>query len=208
MEPYWPMCARVAATTKQLHSAHSRLYTFEPQTGLQYDNRKYDQGTANQFSPPVPHMSPKESSDVKMSPPTPTAKLEKKKASTKKPRPVRTPSIDAPPYAITLQPSLVPGLGSSPVLTAHNGYPTTEHALPVEAPLPLAPWVDDNTDYNSLDFLFDGTLFGQMMFDAQRMPPPGLVEQAGLDMHLFNGPIANAGDGFGNKPLWDVDSGG
>jgi hypothetical protein len=181
------------------------LYTIERQTGLQYDNRKYDQGTATQFSPPVAQSPSKELSDPKLSPPA--VKHEKFKSSPPNMQHAGTSSFDASNFQIPLQPAMFPGLGSSSGHPAHNGYPTSEHALPVEAsPLPLTPWIDDNTDYNSLDFLFDGTLFGQMMFDAQKMPPPGLVEQAGLDMHLFNGPIANTAEGFGNKPLWNVEN--
>ncbi|KAH8556746.1 fungal-specific transcription factor domain-containing protein [Umbelopsis sp. PMI_123] len=207
MEPYWPMCARVAATTKQLHNAHSRMYTISPETEL-YDNRKYDQATVHQFSPPTPRGSSKDkassTSPVINESPKPPVSPPKKK------RKVRNHLIDAATstYPVALQPALVPGLDSHPEnASVQTGYPTPEqHALPVEATLPHVPWMNDNTDFNSVDFLFDGTLFGQTIFDGQRMPPPGLVEANNLDMHLFNGPLPNASEGFANyKPLWDVE---
>ncbi|KAI8575135.1 hypothetical protein K450DRAFT_263215 [Umbelopsis ramanniana AG] len=210
MEPYWPMCARVAATTKQLHNAHSRMYVISPETEL-FDDRKYDQATAHQFSPHVPQTYRKDKAiatspvinDQSNPPP-----VKKKKKSRNTSTDAAAAVAPAPTYTIELQPSLVPALNNSPENNnVHGGYHTSEqHALPVEASIPLAPWMNSNTDFNSLDFLFDGTLFGQMIFDAQRMPPPGIGEPTGLDTHLFNGPLANTSDGFANyKPVWDVE---
>jgi len=212
MEPYWPMCARVAATTKQLHNAHSRMYVISPETEL-FDDRKYDQATAHQFSPHVPQSSRKDkaiaTSPVLSDQSNPPSKRKKKARNTSIDAAAATTPAAAPTHTIALQPSLIPALDPPHENTnVHGGYHTSEqHALPVEASIPLAPWMNNNTDFNSLDFLFDGTLFGQMIFDAQRMPPPGVGEPTGLDTHLFNGPLANTSDGFANykPPLWDVE---
>ncbi|CAM0139515.1 unnamed protein product [Umbelopsis sp. WA50703] len=219
LEPYWPMCARVAATTKQLHRAHSRMYTVEPQTPLEFDNRKYDQGSAQQFSPYVAQPKSSPSEGHKRSPVereshkrSPVEHENHKRSTIELENPQKVSShqqanIEASyTYPIELQPAMVPALKQDTSADASQ----TEHNLPMDppAPIPLNSWVDGDTDYNSLDFLFDGTLFGQMMFDAQKLPPPGSAvpsDQTGLDMYLFNGPGMASSDGFINKPIWDTD---
>lgn len=215
------MCARVAATTKQLHQAHSRMYTVEPQTPLEFDNRKYDQGSAQQFSPfvaqaksspgEVQKRSPVERESHRRSP----ADREHNRLSTievESPDQVSrqaTHANEAPySYPIELQSALVPALKQD---TSTDIAQPTKHDMPIDppAPIPLGSWANGDTDYNSLDFLFDGTLFGQVMFDAQRLPPPGSAlpsDQTGLDMYLFNGPGMASSDGFTNRPIWDTDS--
>ncbi|KAI8333772.1 fungal-specific transcription factor domain-containing protein [Blakeslea trispora] len=120
LSPYWPMSERLALTTRDMLSAHSRLYDVQEH-----------QDAAN-------HMSIRPSkSSVSQSPDT---------------------------YHAT-SPHAYP----SSYIPRNSSHPTL-HTSPSSQP--VLQGINNQTDFNSCEFLYDSALFGQIIFDSSHIQRP------------------------------------
>ncbi|KAG0174323.1 hypothetical protein DFQ28_006763 [Apophysomyces sp. BC1034] len=180
LKPYWPMCERLANTTRDLLAAHSRLYELDEQS-LPY-NIKHESATSASFTKPVPlRQSPSSSPGFTLNHQT-------------------LPSTSQAGLSMT---SLLPSDNTVAVSTGFQ-YPKGADAFFVSsgasstsilAPMqqqqqPYNPMVSDvfsnsngscEINFNSLEFLYDSALFGQIMFDATKGPPSVSVSGSTLD---------------------------
>ncbi|CDS02685.1 hypothetical protein LRAMOSA00090 [Lichtheimia ramosa] len=171
LKPYWPMCERLANTASDLLVAHSRLYqpTSERQ-GFPYDSQDNSTTTALYSQPAPPQPS---SSSMLGTPPTSNT----------------TSSTSSTPNDISY--NTVATLSHAPPPTSAPA-PMEQNTITTTAPPPelsqqsfqsiLASDFSNsqqlNIDFDSLDFLNDSALFGQIMFDARPNMVPNTLSNA------------------------------
>lgn len=166
LRPYWPMCERLANTANDLLLAHSRLY--QPQEEprqFPFDSKPnppphYSEPTPT-TSAPTP--SPNDYSYAKpaVSYFVPTTGAPETTMAPLPPPPLGsqiTPPISTSPGAIPQPP---------PVQQQQQPPPQQSYANILSDDMPIGGPAGD-IDFDSLDFLNDSALFGQIMFDATR----------------------------------------
>ncbi|OAD80486.1 Zn(2)-C6 fungal-specific transcription factor [Phycomyces blakesleeanus NRRL 1555(-)] len=176
LKDYWPMCERLATTTRDLLAAHNRLYDTQYRQNYLFDQSIPDMTTYSKSS--ETRHTPQRPSSTTPAPETP-------------PTTVTTPNSTNNPTRNSIN-SLVqsPSAGypynnfGSSIMT-HNPQ---NYSLPITQP--INPHVNNSTlqqpfsllsdhsqneggigvggdiDFNSSEFLYDSALFGQIMLDA------------------------------------------
>lgn len=184
LKPYWPLCERLASTTKDLLSAHTKLYSA-------------------QLQQPQPYYPSAAAPDRTIQPSQSIATTSTTSSSTSSSPTDRffIPTSSSTPFAY--QPSVfVPNTPST--LLSHASQQSTLSYLAEALP---ASNGSGEIDFNSSQFLYDSALFGQIMFDGYRqlqlqsdIPPVAASSSSSTsadgprDASLFYAAI---------KPLWD-----
>ncbi|KAI9270530.1 fungal-specific transcription factor domain-containing protein [Phascolomyces articulosus] len=205
LAPYWPMCERLALTTRDLLLTHSRLY--DNQYRQDYYSKPSNTGstisTATTLTPssqasattPSPASTTGENADTSVT----TTETEKHKQSTPQEKkrsqsqsqsqaqqqPQGEENTQAQLQHLPSQPqaTLAPPPPSSTgialqatIADSRNPLAQQQSALPLLAESFPFTTSEGEIDFNSSEFLYDSALFGQIMFDATK---PESSAQAG-----------------------------
>lgn len=160
LRPYWPMCERLAITASDLLVAHSRLY--QPQNQQQafpypLRDEQSSQSYSSAFQSTTPSSTATASSATTpsiLAYPKPDYFMPYNPSTSAMTTAAQQPSTQIPPASTTLtqqQPSQNP-----PFPSILNDDLRNYGAMP------------GDIDFDSLDFLNDSALFGQIMFDVSR----------------------------------------
>ncbi|KAI9024934.1 fungal-specific transcription factor domain-containing protein [Phycomyces nitens] len=172
LKDYWPMCERLATTTRDLLAAHNRLYDNQYRHNYLFDQNIPDMTTYSK------------SSETRHTPQRPSSTT---------PAPETPPVTMTPNHTSNLTRNSVGSLAQSPTI----GYPynslgssimsQNSQNYPIHIPQPINPNVNNSTlqhpfslladnlqneggggdiDFNSSEFLYDSALFGQIMLDT------------------------------------------
>ncbi|KAI8642751.1 fungal-specific transcription factor domain-containing protein [Parasitella parasitica] len=187
LRPYWPMCERLANATKELLTVHQKLYEQDMNTQPYISYQSFDSGTSQDVKmnydnrPPAISRSPSShsSSSITMSPnpiksssQPPLSSLLGTTTASSEP-PIVPPYHDQQQYLHDsfknsnsyLVPSTPPSSGDQNQL---QRYPDQQRQQTQDQPSGLAfNWNrGSEIDFNSLEFLYDTGLFGQVVFDV------------------------------------------
>lgn len=182
--PYWPMCERLAITTRDMLSAHSRLY--DVQQDYSYDTKRIedmqttrpDIDAITAISGNVGSLLPPSTSSTSSSTLSYASNLNNSNNNNSNNN--NSTASMLPPLNIgqmqqqqQMQTSLIPQTGSNNnnTTTTNNNYHPQAHAQQAHQqhhPQPPPPqpqqFVNSDIDFNSCEFLYDSALFGQIMF--------------------------------------------
>ncbi|KAI8147932.1 fungal-specific transcription factor domain-containing protein [Fennellomyces sp. T-0311] len=193
LAPFWPMCERLALTTRDLLLTHSRLY-----------DTQYRQ---DYYTEPVDAVSPSsQASAQRISATDSLASVESSVAA----------AITSDPTSKTSERRLEEtpfGLVKGPSAQQHSALPLLQESFPLTTS-------SGEIDFNSSEFLYDSALFGQIMFDAakpstQSGPSMYMDEQPVFPTDILGANSSNANGAsstehpttlnglVGNKPLWE-----
>ncbi|KAF7724416.1 hypothetical protein EC973_001080 [Apophysomyces ossiformis] len=178
LKPYWPMCERLANTTRDLLAAHSRLYEFDDQR-LPYEPKDSGVSSTN-YVKPVPLRQPSSSSPnyTLTHPSVPSASQAGSMTSLLASETTVSSSGELS-YARTAD-TFFPSAETSPtpLIDSIQQQPTYN---PIISDAFSATNGNSEINFNSLEFLYDSALFGQMIFDGSKAQPSVSVPAPSMD---------------------------
>ncbi|KAI9482541.1 hypothetical protein BDB00DRAFT_879118 [Zychaea mexicana] len=186
LAPYWPMCERLALTTRDLLLTHSRLY--DTQYRHDYYSKSSNASEMNESTTDasplssndnsVPAASPASSSveNTTETPVTSTTSNNQKREKGRQERQQEQPQQrdrekDMEQQAQNSQPHQQQQQAGFAQMETRDPPPQQTSALPLLAESFPFTTSDGEIDFNSSEFLYDSALFGQIMFDAAKPSP-------------------------------------
>ncbi|KAI7890479.1 uncharacterized protein EV154DRAFT_538351 [Mucor mucedo] len=187
LRPYWPMCERLANATRELLSVHQRLYQ---EQGVENNEVRYNTEVKVAYPSQVSIKS--RSSSAQSSPSISMSPLNMHRTETPPLSTLLGTVGSEEPGCISPYPQPQPQqhryktndyyMPSPPPNTMPNSQPTLydqQQRQPQSTALAstYSNWNRGNEiDFNSLEFLYDTGLFGQVVFDANSDPATGTVD--------------------------------
>lgn len=190
LKPYWPLCERLATTTKDLLSAHTKLYAEQLQPPQSYYT------SAPPPPPPLAAPEPRLQPSQSIATTSNTSSFASSSPSDR----YFVPTSSNTPYAY--QPSIVVPNTPSTFLSHTSQQPTLAYLAET---LPVSNGSGE-IDFNSSQFLYDSALFGQIMFDGYRQMQlqPDVAPPAASTSSPTGGSRADTSSFYSAlKPLWD-----
>ena len=204
---YWPMSERLALTTRDMLSAHSRLYDVQEQE-YNYEATRMNRPMQSQQQQQQQHQVmqlPQQQQPLPQPQPQPQPQSQPQTQHQ-----LSSPDIDSLAPISTVETSNIPQTSSS---MPYSSFVPNNNLMPIQPqqhPLPLPPPSSsaqqqqqqqqqvggyqvqgsmNNNDiyFNSCEFLYDSALFGQIIFDTSKSGEMNMTPQ--YSMPMSNPPI-------------------